>query len=508
MRLTGARGSMSDGTNTDRRVTVSIFSAQQALLQMGRPKKSKEFCRFRCTICNAASSRKFNLQRHVNSHHPNVTNCIIDLTPPKNPRQMRLKNEDGGGPSMPPGLDIAMYNMLMPEGVCIDGAMDLSVNTSPEKAGGSDDDETSIADSNDDLTPITSMAVVAGTGTNMAIAPQRASTPDDTMAAGALNMAANQAPGNNAEKRFAKNKKSLDNMLLNKFGNFYNFPGQGEHPSTDMTSETEMGSKADDVAEQTENDAEESMHDDLVIDEADSDDVSRNDATLSEEKPAVRADDSEEAQDGDSRHDGDENTSMETDTNANNKNSLVVTNSSKFSPDVNGNSKSAANIAAAASRSQTAIPKYDVTEQVSSLDDHLSSGSSNTCEQLNMSAKADNLNKISDMDNTLDYADKLEIASRDDNKASSLINTGDESDAQSQDALNLSDVTGIDSVENMSDVNTSTESGSTSSPRKASSSQVAKSALHREPIKTRTTTRASSISTRRSSTLREEVEAQ
>ena len=270
-----------------------------------------------------------------------------------------------------------------------------------------------------------------------------------------------------------------------------------------------MGSKADDVAEQTENDAEESMHDDLVIDEADSDDVSRNDATLSEEKPAVSADDSEEPQDDDSRHDGDENTSMETDTNANNKNSLVVTNSSKFSPDVNGNSKSAANIAAAAaSRSQTVIPKYDVTEQVSSLDDHLSSGSSTTCEQLNMSAKADNLNKISDMDSTLDYADKLEIASRDDNKASSLINTGDESDAQSQDALNLSDVTGTDSVENMSDVNTSTESVSTSSPRKASSSQVAKSVLHREPIKTRTTTRASSISTRRSSTLREEVEAQ
>lgn len=44
--------------------------------------KGKEFRRFRCTLCPASSSRKFNLQRHMKSHHPGYgENYILDLTP-------------------------------------------------------------------------------------------------------------------------------------------------------------------------------------------------------------------------------------------------------------------------------------------------------------------------------------------------------------------------------------------------------------------------------------------
>lgn len=49
-----------------------------------RTRRSKEFQRFRCSLCGASSGRKFNLQRHLKSHHPGFGDSYItDLTPKK-----------------------------------------------------------------------------------------------------------------------------------------------------------------------------------------------------------------------------------------------------------------------------------------------------------------------------------------------------------------------------------------------------------------------------------------
>ena len=328
------------------------FVFLQSMINIGRPKKSKEFCRFRCTICNAASSRKFNLQRHVNSHHPNATNCIVDLLPPKNPRQVRPKMEGGlaggdDGKSLKPldynyraAVEAAEYYRQLPEGVNLDSAMDLSISPSPGTTAPMPDDvsDSRMTDGSDDLAPISAITSVASDAAmTMAIDSERlpALTHDALMTSPAA-VASGSESTKEARKRVgaSKGKRSLglDSMLLNKFGKYHdNFADDvtAQKPATPfapVASPVKQDEAGDEMSDATDDEG-------LTIDEVPPtcDDVS-------------------------------------TDANANNKQDAMTSAAGSDaseevkSPDVNGNSKSSANeeederdVTAASSSSSCAV---------------------------------------------------------------------------------------------------------------------------------------------------------
>ena len=303
------------------------FVFLQSMINIGRPKKSKEFCRFRCTICNAASSRKFNLQRHVNSHHPNATNCIVDLLPPKNPRQVRPKMDGGlaGGDdakSLKPldynyraAVEAAEYYRQLPEGVNLDSAMDLSISPSPGTTAPMPDDvsDSRMTDGSDDLAPISAITSVASDAAmTMAIDSERLpALTHDTLMTSPAAVASGSEGSKETRKRVgaSKGKRSLglDSMLLNKFGKYHdNFADdvtaqKPAAPFAPVASPVKQDEAGDAMSDATDDEG-------LTIDEVQTcDDVS-------------------------------------TDANANNKQDAMTSASDEVkSPDVNGNSKSSAN---------------------------------------------------------------------------------------------------------------------------------------------------------------------